>query len=65
MVTRANLLQRRFEGPLAQRLTVAEATTRVMLYWLGQAGFIIQAGARQFLIDPYLSDTLAENGRSA
>jgi hypothetical protein len=37
MVTRLNLSERRFEGPLAQWLTVAEPTTGVMLYWLGQA----------------------------
>ena len=30
-----------------------------MLYWLGQAGFIIQARARRLIIDRYLSDTLA------
>jgi L-ascorbate metabolism protein UlaG (beta-lactamase superfamily) len=32
----------------------------ITLYWLGQAGFVIQAGARRLIIDPYLSDTLAE-----
>jgi L-ascorbate metabolism protein UlaG (beta-lactamase superfamily) len=32
----------------------------ITLYWLGQAGFVIQAGARRLIIDPYLSDTPAE-----
>jgi L-ascorbate metabolism protein UlaG (beta-lactamase superfamily) len=32
----------------------------ITLYWLGQAGFVIQAGARRLIIDPHLSDTLAE-----
>jgi L-ascorbate metabolism protein UlaG (beta-lactamase superfamily) len=59
-MTRLNVLERRFEGPLAQRLTVTESTSGIVLYWLGQAGFIIQTGARRVLIDPYLSDTLAE-----
>ena len=59
-MTRWNLSERRFEGPLAQRLTVPEPSSGVRLYWLGQAGFIIQAGARRVVIDPYLSDTLAQ-----
>jgi len=62
-VTRLNLSERRFEGTLAQWLTAAESSMGVTLYWLGQAGFIIQAGARRLMIDPYLSDTLAEKYR--
>ena len=60
MASRLNVLERRFEGPLAQRLTAAGSSTGIALYWLGQAGFVIQAGARRLIIDPYLSDTLAE-----
>jgi L-ascorbate metabolism protein UlaG (beta-lactamase superfamily) len=30
------------------------------LYWLGQAGFWIETGAHRILIDPYLSDNLAQ-----
>jgi L-ascorbate metabolism protein UlaG (beta-lactamase superfamily) len=29
------------------------------LFWLGQAGFYIDTGAHRFVIDPYLSDSLA------
>jgi L-ascorbate metabolism protein UlaG (beta-lactamase superfamily) len=29
------------------------------LWWLGQAGFLVQAGGRTLLVDPYLSDFLA------
>jgi L-ascorbate metabolism protein UlaG (beta-lactamase superfamily) len=47
-------------GPAAQRLTAAASSTGITLYWLGQAGFVIQAGARRLIVDPYLSDTLAE-----
>ena len=32
----------------------------VTLWWLGQAGFAIRAGACRILIDPYLSDSLAQ-----
>src|SRR5258708_5230691 len=60
MATRLNVLERRFEGPLAQRLTAAASSMGLKLYLLCQAGFVIQAGARRLIIDPYLSDTLAE-----
>jgi L-ascorbate metabolism protein UlaG (beta-lactamase superfamily) len=63
MATRLNVLERRFEGSLAQRLTAAKSSVSVTLYWLGQAGFIMQAGVRRLIIDPYLSDTLAEKYR--
>jgi L-ascorbate metabolism protein UlaG (beta-lactamase superfamily) len=33
--------------------------TGAELWWLGQAGFLVQAGGRALLIDPYLSDFLA------
>ena len=32
----------------------------VTLWWLGQAGFAIRAGGSRILIDPYLSDSLAQ-----
>jgi hypothetical protein len=59
MATRLNVLERRFEGPLAHRLTAAASSMVLTLYWHGQAGFVIQAGARGLIIDPYLSDTPA------
>lgn len=33
------------------------------LYWLGQAGFVIEFGGFRMLIDPYLSDSLADKYR--
>jgi hypothetical protein len=59
MATRLNVLERLFEGPLAHRLTAAASSMGITLYWHGHAGFVIQAGARRLIIDPYLSDTLA------
>lgn len=35
----------------------------IALYWLGQAGFVIDGGGRRLVIDPYLSDSLAEKYR--
>lgn len=35
----------------------------VVLHWLGQAGFVMTAGPLRILIDPYLSDSLAEKYR--
>jgi L-ascorbate metabolism protein UlaG (beta-lactamase superfamily) len=36
------------------------AADQLALCWLGQAGFALRYGRRAFLIDPYLSDSLAE-----
>ncbi|MCP4626326.1 MAG: MBL fold metallo-hydrolase [bacterium] len=33
---------------------------QVALWWLGQAGFAVRTGSHTFLIDPYLSDSLAQ-----
>ena len=33
----------------------------VWLVWLGQAGFLIARGRHRILIDPYLSDFLAQS----
>ncbi len=46
-----------FTEPLADRL--AKPAEALSLYWLGQAGFVLQTGDWQLLIDPYLSDYLA------
>ena len=37
--------------------------TGVQLAWLGQAGFLLRVGAARIVIDPYLSDSLAEKYR--
>ncbi|WEZ86038.1 MBL fold metallo-hydrolase (plasmid) [Rhizobium sp. 32-5/1] len=47
-----------FEGPLARRLAQPRPQG-VSLFWLGQAGFIIDAKGRRIVVDPYLSDSLA------
>ncbi|KAB0682785.1 MBL fold metallo-hydrolase [Aureimonas leprariae] len=50
-----------FEGRLAERLKrpPERRPGRVSLFWLGQAGFVVEAAGRRLLIDPYLSDSLA------
>ena len=45
--------------PLGDILT-APPGTALRLYWLGQAGWVIDGGGRRLVIDPYLSDTLAQ-----
>lgn len=57
-----------FSGTLKDRL--ADKTRRpppgaVQLYWLGQAGFVIESHDRRWLIDPYLSDSLARKYKGA
>lgn len=39
------------------------ADTGAALWWLGQAGFLIEIGGQRIVIDPYLSDTLAQKYR--
>lgn len=48
--------------PLADRLAAGPGRG-VSLYWLGQAGFVIDAHRRRYVIDPYLSDSLARKYR--
>ena len=55
-----------FAAPLVERLadrTRAPLAGEVVLYWLGQAGFVIDCDGVRMLIDPYLSDSLAEKYR--
>lgn len=63
------LAEQPFEGPLAARLALPAArppSGHVCLYWLGQAGFVIDlADGRRLLIDPYLSDSLARKYRGS
>jgi L-ascorbate metabolism protein UlaG (beta-lactamase superfamily) len=47
-----------FDQPLAEKLADGPGSG-VSLYWLGQAGFVIDASGTRIVIDPYLSDTLA------
>jgi L-ascorbate metabolism protein UlaG (beta-lactamase superfamily) len=51
-----------FGGPLAERLH-RPGGEEPRLYWLGQAGFAVLARGRCILIDPYLSDSLADKYR--
>ena len=53
-----------FSEPLAQRLANSAANAaEIVLYWLGQAGFVLDLGSQRVLIDPYLSDSLAQKYR--
>ncbi len=51
-----------FVEPLAARIARPIAGA-VALYWLGQAGFLIHSPRATVLIDPYLSDSLAQKYR--
>lgn len=57
------IVEQLFEEPLAQRLRRERPRGAVLLHWLGQAGFVVTAGPHRVLIDPYLSDSLAEKHR--
>ncbi len=50
------------DGSLADRLARPPAD-EVSFVWLGQAGFVIDGGGRRAVVDPYLSDSLAEKYR--
>ena len=54
----ASLRQSPFAESLSQRLK-GPPRSELTLYWLGQAGFAIDAAGRRILIDPYLSNSLA------
>ena len=56
------LVARPGAGPLAARLAGGPAAP-LRLCWLGQAGFVLDAAGRRLVIDPYLSDGLAEKYR--
>lgn len=53
-----------FDEPLARKLARGPGDG-VSLYWLGQAGFAIDADGRRVVIDPYLSDSLATKYRDS
>ena len=55
-----------FSGTLKDRLSNEDHRPRpgeVQLFWLGQAGFVIESHHQRWLIDPYLSDSLARKYR--
>ncbi|QKJ85543.1 MBL fold metallo-hydrolase [Paramixta manurensis] len=52
-----------FEGTLAARLALPPPSTGVVIYWLGQAGFVLRSQQHCVVIDPYLSDYLAHKYR--
>ena len=54
--------ERTFDGALPERL-LGRPKPGTRLYWLGQAGFVVECGGRRLVIDPYLSDSLAEKYR--
>ncbi|MBK8161230.1 MAG: MBL fold metallo-hydrolase [Rhodospirillaceae bacterium] len=58
----AELIATGFAGDLRSQLAQPPGQ-RPTLYWLGQAGFVIDAGGYRLVIDPYLSDSLAEKYR--
>ena len=58
----AELAARAFGSTLAAQLA-GPAGDAPALYWLGQAGFVLDAGGHRLVIDPYLSDSLAEKYR--
>ena len=52
--------ERPLDGPLAEALEApGPAGGVVSAFWLGQAGFVLQAGGVRVVVDPYLSDSLA------
>lgn len=55
----AELSAQPFTGALQAQLA-RPPVKGLSLYWLGQAGFVIDAGGYRLVIDPYLSDSLAE-----
>ena len=54
----SRLDRRPFAGSLADRLQ--DPGNQPRLYWLGQAGFLFKTSQHTILIDPYLSNSLAE-----
>ena len=53
----ASMVETIFSGPLGKRLAAPPAI-EMRLYWLGQAGFVLDTDGWRIVIDPYLSDTL-------
>jgi len=60
----ATILTESFDGPLAKQLGRARADA-IAVNWLGQAGFVVEAGSARVVIDPYLSDSLEAKYRGS
>ncbi|MBO9124022.1 MULTISPECIES: MBL fold metallo-hydrolase [unclassified Rhizobium] len=60
---RARLKETPIQEPLTARLK-RPTTGQVEVYWLGQAGFVIDIAGMRLVIDPYLSDSLAAKYRN-
>ncbi len=60
---RARLTETPIREPLTERLK-RPPTGQVEIYWLGQAGFVIDIAGLRLVIDPYLSDSLAAKYRN-
>lgn len=58
----ARLIETPLPRPLADMLAQPPGDA-LRLFWLGQAGFVIEGGGRRAVIDPYLSDSLAQKYR--
>jgi len=56
------LVETALAGPLSARLSRPPGRD-LRLWWLGQAGFVVEGEGRRVVIDPYLSDSLAEKYR--
>jgi L-ascorbate metabolism protein UlaG (beta-lactamase superfamily) len=57
-----NVVSTRLSGSLSSALQAP--CTEPELYWLGQAGFLIRSPGLTWVVDPYLSDRLAEKYRN-
>jgi len=57
------LIATEFSGDLAEYLQTPASTGE--LFWLGQAGFLLRVRGLRLLVDPYLSDSLAEKYKGA
>jgi len=60
---RARLKETPIPEPLTERLK-RPPSWEVEVYWLGQAGFVIDIAGLRLVIDPYLSDSLAAKYRN-
>jgi hypothetical protein len=49
----------RDQALLTDMATANRIDRHFRLWWLGQSGFLLQWNGRHFLLDPYLSDSLA------